>query len=286
MKRALLALAAAAAILSACDDDDDLTGLDQLVGRRIYAVDVDNNLILFGSGNPGTISNSTPITGLAAGELVVGIDFRPTVTPGSDSTKLGALYGLTSASRLVTIDTATAVATVVGSLDTGSGPFILSGTFFGVDFNPTVDRLRVHSDTRQNLRLNPNTSPVIVIVDTDLAFVAGDANETATASVVANAYTFAVFGGTTSLLTIDSGVDVIALSGNPNAGTLATIAALPINAGGNAGFDIASDGTAVVALAGAATRSNFYTVTGLPTSATFTLVGTVDTVLRALAIAP
>ena len=285
MKRALLALATVAALLSACDDDEDLVGLDQLVGRRIYAVDIDNNLVLFGIGSPGTIANSTPITGLLAGEQVVGIDFRPTVPPGGDSTKLGTLYGLTSASRLVTIDTATAVATVVGSLDTGSGPFTLSGTFFGVDSNPTVDRIRVHTDTRQNLRLNPNT--VTVIVDTDLAYVTGDANETATPSVVANAYTFAVFGGTTSLLTIDSGVDVIALSANPNAGTLATIAALPIDAGDNAAFDISSDGIAVVALAGTGPApSNFYTVTGLPASATFTLVGTVDTVLRALAIAP
>ena len=285
MKRALLALVTVAAFLSACDDDE-ITGINQLVGRRVYAVDIDNNLVLFGSGSPGTISNSTPITGLAAGEVVVGIDFRPTLTPGGDSTKLGALYGLTSASRLVTIDTATAVATVVGSLDLGGVPFTLTGTFFGVDFNPTVDRIRVHADARQNLRLNPNTSPVAVIVDTDLAFVATDPNETAIPFVVANAYTFAVFGGTTSLLAIDSGVDVIALSANPNGGTLATIAALPIDASGNAGFDIAADGTAVVALTGGAARSNFYTVTGLPTSATFTFVGTVDTVLRALAIAP
>ena len=30
----------------------------------------------------------------------------------------------------------------------------LEGTSFGVDFNPTVDRLRVISDTGQNLRVN------------------------------------------------------------------------------------------------------------------------------------
>jgi hypothetical protein len=33
----------------------------------------------------------------------------------------------------------------------------LDGTFFGVDFNPTVDRLRVISDTGQNLRVNVDT---------------------------------------------------------------------------------------------------------------------------------
>jgi hypothetical protein len=284
MKRALLALVTAAAFLSACDDDDP-TSLGQFAGRRVYAVDVDNNLILFGSESAITIFNSTPITGLFVGEQVVGIDFRPTLAPGSDSTKLNALYGLTSLSRLVIIDTASAIATVVGALDTGSGPFTLSGSFFGMDFSPTVDRIRVHSDTRQNIRVNPNNA--VVIADVNLAYVTGDPNESATPSVVANAYTWADFGGTTSLFAIDSGADVIALSANPNGGTLATIGPLPMDASGNAGFDITNDGLALVALAGGSSaRSILFAVNGLPASATFTFGGPIPTVVRALAIAP
>ena len=37
----------------------------------------------------------------------------------------------------------------------------LSGTNFGVDFNPTVDRLRVISDNGQNLRVNVDTGAVM-----------------------------------------------------------------------------------------------------------------------------
>jgi hypothetical protein len=34
---------------------------------------------------------------------------------------------------------------------------VLAGTSFGFDFNPTVDRIRLVSDSGQNLRLNPNS---------------------------------------------------------------------------------------------------------------------------------
>ena len=39
-----------------------------------------------------------------------------------------------------------------------TSPFaMLSGTAFGVDFNPMADRLRIVSDTEQNLRANVDT---------------------------------------------------------------------------------------------------------------------------------
>src|SRR5262245_14630579 len=116
MKRTILALATIAALTAGCDDDE--FDIRTLVGRRIFAVDAENNLILFGSESPGIIANSIPITGLQQGEDVVGIDFRPTVGTGLPLTLVGKLYGVTSASRLVTIDTATAVATLVGTLTT------------------------------------------------------------------------------------------------------------------------------------------------------------------------
>ena len=57
---------------------------------------------------------------------------------------------------LYVVSPLTGAATAVG------GPFTpaLSGTVFGFDFNPTVDRIRVVSDTGQNLRLNPDTGAV------------------------------------------------------------------------------------------------------------------------------
>ncbi len=283
---ATLGLAIAMVSLSACEDDD-VAGPNPLVGRRIYAVDVANNLVLFGSGSPNTISRRTAVSGLQAGEQIVGIDFRPTVAAGVPATEIGALFGVTSANRVIRIDTATAAATAVGSLVIGGAPFTISGAAFGVDFNPTVDRTRVHSDARQNLRLNQTVSPVAVTVDTILAYIAGDANAGSTPSVIATAYTPAPIGGTTSLLVIDAARDVIALSERPNGGTLRTLANLPADAGSEAGFDIASDGVSFVTLAApGASRSRLYTVTGLPATPQFMLVGEVRAVLRGIAIAP
>ncbi|MGH7461146.1 MAG: DUF4394 domain-containing protein, partial [Longimicrobiales bacterium] len=195
MRQVFLTMVVAAAVLSGCDDDP--AGPTELQGRRIYGVDTGNNLVLFGSGSPGAISRRTAIQGLQSGEQVIGIDFRPTVAAGVPASEIGMLYGVTSASRVIRIDTATAAVTVVGSLTAGGAAYALSGASFGVDFNPTVDRTRVHSDTRQNLRLNQTVNPVAVTIDTALAYVAGDANANNAPAIVASAYTPAPIGGTT-----------------------------------------------------------------------------------------
>ena len=85
---------------------------------------------------------------------------------------MGSSTGLGSTSRLYTIDLTSGVATQVGA-----SPFAaaLSGTNFGFDFNPVVDRVRVVSDADQNLRLNPNNG-ALAATDTALAYAVGDAN--------------------------------------------------------------------------------------------------------------
>src|SRR5205085_2788972 len=101
----------------------------------------------FDSASLGSIT-SVPVVGLQTSETLVDIDVRPLPTsPGVQS-----LYGVGSSSRVYIINPLTGVATQVGS----SGAFVLNGTAFGIDFNPTVDRLREVSNTEQNLRLNPN----------------------------------------------------------------------------------------------------------------------------------
>src|SRR6187200_3326252 len=113
-----------------------------------------NVLEAFDSATPGTIIVAVGVTGLQTGETLLGIDFRPANF---------ALYGLGSTSRLYTINTTTGAATQVGS----AGAFTLSGTAFGFDFNPTVDRIRVVGNTGQNLRLNPNDG-TLAATDTSL----------------------------------------------------------------------------------------------------------------------
>src|SRR5215212_3308697 len=80
----------------------------------LLGVSVTNTLLTFDSSTPGTVS-PVGITGLQAGESILGIDIRPAN---------GAVYGLGTTSRLYTINSLTGLATQVGS----GGAFTLSGT--------------------------------------------------------------------------------------------------------------------------------------------------------------
>ena len=80
----------------------------------------------------------------------MGIDYRPAT---------GELIGLGDQGGVYAVSDFNAQATKKSQL---SVP--LAGTSFGVDFNPTVDRLRVISDTGQNLRVKVDTG--VTNVDT------------------------------------------------------------------------------------------------------------------------
>lgn len=162
-------------------------------------------------------SNSIALTGMNASEQIVGLDFRPAN---------GALYAVTNQSRLLTINTANGQVTAIGS---GLSP-VLSGTDFGFDFNPTVDRIRLVSNTGQNLRLHPDLGTVVA---TDGSLNPG------TPSVTAAAYTnnFAQ-STTTQLFVIDTNDNNLYLQNPPNNGTLVLIGSLGVTATSMNGFDI------------------------------------------------
>lgn len=206
---------------------------------QIFGVSATNNLVRVDSATPGTIVSSVPIAGLASGETVRGLDFRP-----AD----GTLFLLGSTSRLYVVDytsnPSTATAVPVG----GAGAFTLAGTAFGFDFNPTVDRIRVVSEGDQNLRVNPNDGS-LVGTDTPLAYAAGDPNAGTNPNVVGSAYTNNINAATTTtLFGIDSNLDVLVMQGgtsgspSPNTGQLFTVGALGVNVTDILGFDIISDG--------------------------------------------
>ena len=159
-------------------------GISTANAATLYGVSTANQLVRFDSATPGTVTTVGTISGLQAGENVLAIDFRPAN---------GQLYGLGSSSRLYTINTVNAAGMAVGA----AGAFTLTGTDFGFDFNPTVDRIRVVSNTGQNLRLNPDTG-AIAATDTPL--------NPGTPTVSAAAYTNNFSGATTTTLyVIDSG---------------------------------------------------------------------------------
>ncbi len=234
-------------------------GLTQVSAATVYGLTATNQLIKFDSATPATVT-SVAITGTQAGENILGIDFRPAT---------GELFAIGSASRLYTINTTTGVATQVGS----AGAFALSGTDFGFDFNPVPDRIRVVSNTGQNLRLNPNDGTLSA---TDTPLNPGAPN------VVGAAYTNSFAGtATTTLYVIDSTTDTLYTQGgingtpSPNAGTLTAIGPLGINVTNEAGFDIApGDSTAYAALQVVGNASSGLYRINLTTGAA-TLVGTI-----------
>lgn len=160
----------------------------------------------------------------------MGIDFRPATD---------TLYAVSSASRVYTVNVTTGVATAIGT-----GPFTpaLTGTSFGVGFNPVPDRIRIHSTTEQNLRVNQLTGAVAA-TDTALAYIAGDVNFVANPNIVATGYTNSVRPApiATDLYAIDSNLDILVIVDRPNGGTLRTIGSLNFNTSDDAGFDIAGD---------------------------------------------
>jgi len=212
-----------------------------------YAIDNTNNLQIFNPNSPMPVSKA--VAGLQSGENILGIDFRPLN---------GQLYALGSTSRIYTINLGTGAATAVGS-----SPFatLLSGTDFGFDFNPLVDKIRVVSNTGQNLRLDPVTGG-ITAVDTTINPVG--------AMIGAAAYTNNFAGATaTTLFVIDHNTDKLYQQNPPNNGTLVETGALGINITSANGFDIGSMSQKAYLMASVGSSTKIYSVnttTGAATS--------------------
>jgi hypothetical protein len=244
--------------------------------QTLLGLTADNRLLPLRAGTPLQAGPALPITGLAAGENLVAIDFRPAN---------GRLYALSDQSRLYTVDPWTGTATAVGAPFTPS----LAGTEFGFDFNPTVDRIRVVSDSGQNLRLHPDTGAVVA-TDLPLAYAATDPGAGQTPMLAGSGYTNSVAGAvTTTLYGIDAARDVLVTQTPPNNGVLNTVGALGRDVTTMAGFDIAAGGPAWAALHSGNGPTQLFTI-DLATGATTwqgTLANAVGPArLRGLAVAP
>ena len=219
-KRNLLALASLlAAILPAIPAEAQRCGRQGSGnGLEIVGLTSDQRLICFNENNAASSGQLGEVTGLRGDVRLVGIDFRPAT---------GELYGLGNAGGLYVIDLRDGDATFKSQLD-----MALAGASFGIDFNPTVDRLRIVSNTGQNLRVNVDTGAVTV--DTNLVYT-----EAAT-GVTGVAYTNNdTSGGTaTTLFGIDSNLDQIVIQAPPNAGGLNATGKLGFDASSDVGFDI------------------------------------------------
>ena len=202
-------------------------GTDNIIGLAIptnpvaYAIDGTSNLLIFNPFDPRPTPISKPITGLQTGETLLGLDMRPAN---------GQLYALGSTSRLYTLNAASGAATAVG---TAAFTPALSGTAFGFDFNPTVDRIRIVSNTGQNLRAHPETG-LIAAVDSTINPMGS--------AVTAAAYTNNFAGATTTTLYVLDAVNKrLSIQSPPNNGTLTPVGSpIPQIFAGENGFDITS----------------------------------------------
>ncbi|WP_026910704.1 DUF4394 domain-containing protein [Patulibacter minatonensis] len=186
----------------------------------------ENRLSSAPTDRPGEATAPVSVTGLADGDVLAGIDVRP---------QNGFLYGLghnasANTIRLYALSARTGQATPLGE------PIATTGTAFGFDFNPTVDRIRVVSDTGVNLRLDPNTGTV---AGTDKAINGGST------TVDGAAYTNNRPNATATTLYTLSGADgKLQLQTPPNDGTQTaprsvTMLGLPLTLSAIGGFDIA-----------------------------------------------
>jgi hypothetical protein len=206
-------------------------------GADLAAVTTSNKLITFNHGAPGTLDSTVAISGLQAGETVVGIDYRP-----SDD----KLYGLGSSGRLYLLDVRSGAATPKASLHAAAGDSYtaLSGNAFGICFNPVDGTLRVISDAGQNLSVNPDTGAV----QSEAGFDAAKFN------VVAVAYTTQANGPIpTTLYALNSKGAEIDSTLAPQSGKLLAVGAIGSDIGKLGGFDIRGNEASGVAYAAATT---------------------------------
>jgi hypothetical protein len=223
--------------LSAWNSSVPSVALDPMANLLIYTYSPEvDSLFRFSSDSPGT-TTQIPLTGIDSAnfEILEFIDFRPVN---------GLLYAVANnpagSSRVVTVNITTGQVTTAGSVPS------ISGTFYGGDFNPTVDVIREVSRTASNRRLSPSGG--VVGSDTNLAYASGDPGFGITPNVVHVAYSNNFVGASsTTLYGIDTNRDVLVTIGSqggspvsPNTGQLFTVGPLGVNASSFGGFDIHS----------------------------------------------
>ncbi|TCC64521.1 DUF4394 domain-containing protein [Kribbella pittospori] len=182
------------------------------------------------------IRSAARVLGLKDDRRLVGIDFR---------VQDGKLYGVGDRGGIYTINTGAYFgrASKVSQLSVA-----LDGQNFGVDFNPAANRLRVISDTGQNLRHNiddPAGAPAsgMTAVDGTLAYPGVPPAPAPTATgVTAAAYTNNDLdpNTATTLFDIDTMLDQVVIQSPANAGLLAPTGKLTVDVGPWAGFDIST----------------------------------------------
>jgi hypothetical protein len=214
MRHLLLAAVAAATLSPGPGHAATLIGLT--ADNRLVSIDTE------------TRRASAPVAIRGVEGRVLGIDQRPAN---------GTLVALTDTWTLYTIDPRTGMATMLSRLTERAD---LGGRAV-VDFNPTVDRLRVIGMNGANLRINVDTGATLV--DGAIKYADDDRNAGTMPRVTAGAYINSVKGATqTALYTIDTLLGSFNLQAPPNDGVQQSKASLGMSLPPSTAFDILADG--------------------------------------------
>jgi hypothetical protein len=190
-----------------------------------------NDRLLTVNLKTGKIKDRTSLD-LPAGVGLVGIDQRPSN---------GRLYGVADDDSVYRLSPGSGNAVQLDDgnplTPAGFGGLTgapLEGQRFGVDFNPTVDAIRIVSDAAQNLRVS--------VEDGSLISEDPDLNGGGNANIVSAAYTESQRGpapDATKLFVLDSRGDRLFRQNPPDDGTLVNPRKVGFNVTALGGFDIA-----------------------------------------------
>lgn len=214
-----------------------ITPLSLAHAEPLAGLTATNRIVTFDSTAPTVTLTSFTLSGLSTGDQLIGIDLRP-----AD----GLIYGVSQTGRVYTVSTS-GVASFVSTLSATP-----TGARFGFDFNPMADRLRIISDSDQNLRANVVGGATTV--DTAITRTNG-----APIDIIGTAYTNNVPGAASTVIYgIDGLTGTLVTSAAPNGGVYSTVGALgtAITNANNLAFDI-SGATGVAYLS---IENSLYTV--------------------------
>ena len=223
--------------------------------EMVYAISGSHELLRLEAAQPSRVIERKPLTGLAPGDALIGIDFLFFFC---------VLYALSRSGQLYRVDRANGVLSPVGAVTVA---LPLDGAVIGFDFNPTVDRIRVVTPSGHNLRLHPDTGAMVdgdatrdgVQPDGALRYVVGDVNFGSAPDIAGAAYTYNTRDETiTTNYAIDRARGALVMQGSlegavpvvsPNTGQLRTVGALGLGALTDVAFDISDvANTALIAV--------------------------------------
>ncbi|MGW4210615.1 DUF4394 domain-containing protein [Lentzea sp. NPDC004789] len=243
VNRGVAAAAVVVSVLAGVAGGGGSSAAQPAAGLRAFGISADGTLMAtFTTDRPQVLDWVRQIQGFSGDTAAIGLDFR--VQDG-----LMYLVGNNGGIYTVKLPPTPSSDPVVTKVSQLTVP--LYGTSFGVDFNPAVDRLRIVSDTGQNLRhnLGDNTTTEDAVLSTPPALGP-------TRGVTAAAYTNNDLNPdtATTLFVIGTATDEVLIQSPANNGLLTATGKLTVDAA-DAGFDIYStlSGGKAVSVAGFAT---------------------------------